>query len=169
MLWTLLPELARFVTALEQLQQELLTLLKAKRRAFDEFNAEEMVRLSDQESALTSRLQAMVGRRTELLEQARLGGLEVGSLQELSGAIGKHIGDARVRAALDTLQTRLHRSRERTAELQRESWVHWIISHRCYNHYTELLELIAHGGQQAPTYGDRNPTARGGALLDAAA
>lgn len=73
MLWTLLPELARFVTALEQLQQELLTLLQAKRRAFDEFNAEEMVRLSDQESALTSRLQALVGRRTALLEQARLG------------------------------------------------------------------------------------------------
>ena len=54
-------------------------------------------------------------------------------------------------------------------KLQQESWVHWIISHRCYNHYTELLELIAHGGHRAPTYGDRTPSAAGGALLDAAA
>lgn len=169
MLWTLLPELARFVSALEQLQKELLTLLQTKRRAFDEFNAAEMVRLSEQESVLTGRLQALVGKRAELLEKARLGGLEVGSLQELSGAIGKDVGDARVRAAVDQVQMQLRRSQERTAELQRECWVHWIISHRCYNHYTELLELIAHGGHQAPTYGDRNPTATGGALLDAAA
>lgn len=169
MLWMLLPELARFVGALEQTQQEMLTLLSAKRRAYDEFNAEEMVRLSDQEALLTDKLKGLVNRRTDLLEQARLGGLEVRSLLELSGAIGKDIGDARTRAALEMLQTRIRRSQDRTAELQRESWVHWIIANRCQQHYSVLVEMITHGGQTAPTYGDRNPASSGGALLDAAA
>ena len=76
----------------------------------------------------------------------------------------------RVRAAIESLRARILRAQQRTAELQRESWIHWIVSHRCYNHYTELLDMIAHGGALAPTYGDKpSTTTSGGALLDAAA
>lgn len=168
MLWTLLPELARFVSTLENVQQELLALLAVKRKALDAFNSDELIGLSGQESALAARLQALVSRRAELLEQARQGGFAAATLSELAGAIGKHVADARVRAALEMLQTRIVRSQERTSQLQKECWVHWIISHRCYNHYTDLLEMIAHGGRLAPTYGD-SLSATGGSLLDAAA
>jgi hypothetical protein len=166
---TLLPDLAKFVTALEETQQALLALLTEKRRALDTFDSKGLVRLSEEESVLAGRLQGLVARRGELLEQGRRAGFTGDTLLELTGAIGKHQGDARIRAALEMLQARLRRTQQRTAELQQESWVHWIISHRCYNHYTEMLELIAHGGHPAPTYGDRLPSATGGALLDAAA
>jgi hypothetical protein len=104
-----------------------------------------------------------------MLLKARDAGFVVESLRELAGAIGRTVGDARVLRAIELIKGRIMQAQQRTARLQHESWVHWIISHRCYNHFTELLELIAHGGHPAPTYGDKPTAAVGGALLDAAA
>lgn len=163
---TLLHELARFLQALEEAQEELLALFTAKRRALDQFQSEELVRLSQQEEQSAARLQGLVRARLELLNRARGAGFVVESLLELAGAIGKTVGEARVLAAIRLLTSRIIACQERTARLQHESWIHWIISHRCYNHYTELLELIAHGGHRAPTYGQQ--AAAGGALLDTA-
>lgn len=167
---TLLSELARFLTALEQVQEELLALFAEKRRALDTFQAEEIVRLAEREAEPARRLQALVSLRSDLLRRATAAGFASNSLLELSGVIGKHVGDARVRAAIESLRARILHAQQRTAELQRESWVHWIVSHRCYNHYTELREMIADGGTLAPTYGDKPSTKTGGgAFLDAAA
>jgi hypothetical protein len=103
------------------------------------------------------------------LLKARVAGFVAESLLELAGAIGRTVGDARVLRAIELIKSRIMQSQSRTARLQHESWVHWIISHRCYNHFTQLLDLIAHGGRPAPTYGDKVSAATGGALLDAAA
>src|SRR5205807_3637733 len=46
---TLLHDLARFLTALEQTQESLLTLLTAKRNALDHFLSEELIRLRSEE------------------------------------------------------------------------------------------------------------------------
>ncbi|MBI3864991.1 MAG: hypothetical protein HY290_24215 [Planctomycetia bacterium] len=165
---TLLHELTQFLTELEQTQQELLTLFAAKRRALNAFQPDELLRLSSREGELAARLKELVGKRNVLLNKARGAGFAVESLLEFTGAIGKTVGDSRVLRAIELIQGRILASQRRTAALQRESWVHWIISHRCYNHYTELLELIAHGGHPAPTYGKALATA-GGAVLDAAA
>jgi hypothetical protein len=165
---TLLRELTRFLTALEETQQELLVLFGAKRLALDQHQSEELMRLSVQEGALAARLQELVSERSKFLLKARGAGFAVESLLEFAGAVGKTVGDSRVLRAIELIELRIHEAQQRTAQLQHESWVHWIVSHRCYNHYTELLELIAHGGQRAPTYGDRHPAASGGALLDAA-
>ena len=166
---TLLHELAQFLTELEQTQQDLLTLFAAKREALDRRLSAELVRLSAREGELTARLQELVKERTHLLIKARGAGFAVDSLLELAGVIGRTVGDSRVLRAIELIENRIIQSQQRTTKLQQESWVHWIISHRCYNHYTELLELIAHGGHRAPTYGDKTPSAAGGALLDAAA
>jgi hypothetical protein len=104
-----------------------------------------------------------------LLLKARDAGFVVESLLELAGAVGRTVGDARVLRAIELIQGRIMQSQQRTTRLQHESWVHWIISHRCYNHFTELIDLIAHGGHPAPTYGEKTSAATGGALLDAAA
>lgn len=166
---TLLPDLVRFLNSLEETQQELLMVFAAKRKAIDEFQSEEMERLSRQEGELARRLQALVGQRADLLNRARRAGLPAVSLLELTGAIGKTERDARIRSVLAAVEEKIRWAQRRTAELQRESWVQWIVSHRSYNHYTELLELIAHGGQSAPTYGapTGTPMARG-VILDAA-
>lgn len=165
---TLLPDLVRFLNALQQTQQELLSVFAAKRRAINEFQSEDMEHLSHQEGALARRLQALVGQRAELLNRARRAGLPAASLLELTGAIGKTERDPRIRSVLAAVEEKIRWAQQRTAELQRESWVQWIVSHRSYNHYTELLELIAHGGQTAPTYGapSSTPMSRG-VLLDA--
>jgi hypothetical protein len=165
---TLLHELARFLTDLEEAQENLLALFTAKRKAIDTFQSEELIRLSAREQQLALRLQELVKARMVLLNKARDAGFVVESLLQLAGAIGKTVGDARVLRAIELIKLRIVHSQNRNVKLQHESWVHWIIAHRCYNHFTELLELIAHGGHPAPTYGDKSPAATGGALLDAA-
>ena len=165
---TLLHEISQFLTALEQTQKGLLELFTAKRKALNTFQSQELIRLSGTEEELAARLHEFVKKRMELLLKARDAGFVVESLQELAGAIGKTVGDARVLRAVELIQGRITRSQQWTVRLQQESWVHWIISHRCYNHATEMLDLIAHGGHPAPTYGDRAATVTGGALLDTA-
>lgn len=165
---TLLHELTQFLSVLEQTQNDLLALFAAKRQALDRFQAEELVRLSAHEGELSRRLHELVKERTNLLNKARGAGFAVESLLEFAGAIGKTVGDSRVLRAIELIKGRILESQRRTSKLQQECWVHWIISHRCYNHYTELLELIAHGGHRAPIYGD-TLAVMGGAVLDAAA
>src|SRR5262249_11517027 len=143
---TLLHDISNFLTALEQAQDALLTLFTAKRKALDTFQSEELIRLSAQEGVLAGRLQELVTERLNLLLKARDAGFAAESLLDLTGVIGKTVGEARVLRAIELLIGRIKQSQVRTARLQHESWVHWIISHRCYNHFTELLDLIAHGG-----------------------
>ena len=165
---TLLHELTQFLSALEEAQENLLHLFTAKRKALDTFQSEELIRLSAREGELAGRLQELVKERMGLLLKARDAGFVVESLRELAGAIGKTVGDARVLRAVELIEGRIMQSQRRTTRLQQENWVHWIISHRCYNHATEMLDLIAHGGHRSPTYGDRASATAGGALLDAA-
>lgn len=165
---TLLHELAQFLTELEQTQENLLALFAAKRKAINSFQSDELMLLSEHEKELAARLQEQVRARMALLVKARDAGFVVESLLQLAGAIGKTVGDARVLRAIELITVRIIESQNRTVKLQHESWVHWIIAHRCYNHFTELLELIAHGGHPAPTYGDKSGVATGGALLNAA-
>jgi hypothetical protein len=166
---TLLPDVVRFLNALEETQEALLAVFTAKRTAIDNLQPEVMERLSLQEGELARRLQTLAGQRAELLNRARRAGMPAATLLELTGAIGKTERDARIRSVLAAVEEKIRWAQRRTTELQRESWVQWIVSHRSYNHYTELLELIAHGGQAAPTYGAPTGThmARG-VILDAA-
>ena len=153
-------DIEQFLTALEQIQGELLALFVQKRKALTESKNVELVQLSATESQAAQRLQALLAKRNRLLEQARRQGFKIDSLTGLAAALagGKP----------DHLTERLEQARDAAAALRHESWVHWIISHRCYNHYSELLELIAHCGEQAPTYSDRAcTTTTGGAILDA--
>lgn len=157
---SLSAELGRFLTELEQAQGELRDLFAAKSLALQRIQGEELVRISEGELELGKRLQALLARRNRLLDAAGKQGIAATSLMTLTGAIGIEIREP--------LLQRIRLAEQRSAELRHESWIHWIISHRCYNHYTELLELIAHGGKKAPTYSQANQTTgAGGAVLDA--
>lgn len=157
---SLAAELGRFLTDLEQAQGELRDVFAAKSMALRQFQGDVLVRISEGELELGKRLQVILGRRNRLLEAAAKQGIAAPSLATLAGAIGTE--------ARDPLLKRIHAAEQQSALLRHQSWIHWIISHRCYNHYSELLELIAHGGKKAPTYSPRQQTAgAGGAVLDA--
>jgi len=89
-------------------------------------------------------------------------------LKQLSGAIAHGAADARVRAAAQAIHARCDQAEQRAWHLRREGWTQFIIAHRNFSHYTDLVELIANHGHPAPTYADKT-TAAGGAVLDAAA
>jgi FlgN protein len=167
MLSTLWLELMNFLSSLEQTQDAMIELLASKRRALDKFQPEELARLAPREEELATQLGALIAKRAEILAQARSAGISAETLKELAGAIGRHSGDARLAAAVAAANTRITRAQERTMQLRHESWIHWIISHKNYQHYSDVLEMIAHGGRASPTYGDP-PGGGGGALLDAA-
>jgi len=149
-----------FLDRLEAVQAELAALMAEKRIALTEVKGEALRRLSADEAVLTSRLQELLGKRRKILEFAQQNNLPSESLLHMVKVIGGE--------DLDNLVARIERAQVRATELRHESWVHWIISHRSYNHYTELLDLIADCGQQSPVYYDGENTSRtGGAMLDA--
>jgi hypothetical protein len=77
---TLLPDVVRFLNALEETQEALLAVFTAKRTAIDNLQPEVMERLSLQEGELARRLQTLAGQRAELLNRARGGGMPAETL-----------------------------------------------------------------------------------------
>lgn len=156
----LLNDIRRFLRALDGTQERLADVLTEKRTALVEAQADRLEALSQSEQKLVHEMQAHLRRRAGLLQRARENRLPAGSIRELAAGLRGPDGER--------LRAQLQQVRERAAELRRETWVHWIVSHRTYQHYGRMLDLIAHRGQAAPTYGgESNRDSSGGALLDA--
>lgn len=156
----LATELEQFAATVLAAQQHLLSLLQRKRIALaaSDLSAVESFQLAESQAA--ERLQALLAWRTKLLAKARESGIAAATLTELAGQIGSS------NAAWNLLET----SRRTALELQRESWVHWILTNRCAQACRDVLDRIAHGGKRAPTYDPVAPTAGvGGTLLNATA
>ena len=157
---SLLKEVKQFLSALEATQDELAELFGRKRTALTQARSDELLRLAASEASLTGRLQAALGQRQRILNDAKQQGLPSQSLSELAPAIA---GDER-----DRLRSRIERARGMSDRIRQESWIHWIIAHRTYSHYTELLNLIANCGKKAPTYSQKpSEESTGGVILDA--
>ena len=157
-----LKQIEQFLTSLEATQTELSSLLEEKRIALVDARADDLLRLSRLEADLTERLQGHLDSRRQILDQADQSGTAIGSIRQLVLTIG---GETATR-----LDPRIRQAEQLTETLRRESWIHWIISQRTYRHYCDLLELVAHCGEAAPTYSQSpgRPTT-GGAILDASA
>lgn len=156
----LTTELEQFAAAILAAQQHLLDLLRRKRNALaaSDLPAVETFQLAETQAA--ERLQALLAWRTKLLAKARESGIAVTTLTDLARRIG---GSDAVLSLLET-------SRRTALELQRESWVHWILTNRCAQSCRDVLDRIAHGGKRAPTYHPDDTTAGvGGTLLNASA
>lgn len=154
-----LDQIGQFLASLEATQTELSSLLEKKRAALVDARADELLRLSRIEADLTERLQGHLDSRRQILQQAEQSGSAAESIRQLVAESGG-----------EHLEPRLQRAERLAETLRRESWIHWIISQRTCRHYCDLLELIAHCGEAAPTYGrslSRQTT--GGAILDASA
>lgn len=157
---TLLNDLQDVLSGLERTQGEIESLLSGKTEALRQMHASELQRIAGREQELSQTLRSVLLKRSYLLQQARSAGVPAVSLMELAGVIGKE-----TRAPL---LERIRQAQDQAGRIRRQNWTHWIIAHRCYSHYTDLLELIANRGETAPTYTRGRPAAVvGGALLDA--
>ena len=156
----LLDEIRQFLHGLERAQEELSTLYAEKRTALIHGRSDDLMRIAQTESTLADTLKSLLDRRGQILDQARRSGVDADSILTLVGAAG---GDDRV-----VLEPRIQQLRRSADELRRETWIHWIIAHRAYSHYSELLELVAHSGKNSPTYDQKsNEASSGGAIFDA--
>ena len=122
---------------------------------------EQLEALGQQESELGERLEACHRRRGELLAQAARHGLPSDSISQLAQAaaaserraLGEQVGQARARTSL----------------LRHQSLANWVLAQRSLLHLSQLLEILATGGQTKPTYSkEESPHARGN-LVDHAA
>jgi hypothetical protein len=158
-----LAEMERFAASLIEAQQALLDILRRKRKALASSDLAALEALEPPESAAAQKLQTLVAWRARILDAARRAGKTFETLSDLV----QSLPDPRKNEAIAALAT----ARALAAELQQESWIHWVITNRCCNFYGEVLELIAHGGKKAPTYqsSDTDWVQRGGAVLNASA
>ncbi|MBW3541492.1 MAG: flagellar export chaperone FlgN [Planctomycetes bacterium] len=154
-------EIRRFLHDLDNIQSAFEELFGRKRELLTAAEAARLVTLADEEASLVERMQRLITRRGRLLIEARTAGSKADSLTGLAAELPE---DER-----ESLRPELSEARRRTEALRRESWLQWIVASRTFRHYSDLLELMAHGGREPATYdGDRPGAPAGGALLDAA-
>ncbi|REJ66874.1 MAG: hypothetical protein DWQ31_13150 [Planctomycetota bacterium] len=156
------PDIASLLTELSSIQTELLALLDEKRRLLIEKRADELGELETRERDLIGRLQTCHDRRGQLLAQAEEAELPCDSLRSLV-ATADQPNRGELRSQIDKVASdgRI---------LQHKSLANWVFVQRWLIHLSQLLEIIATGGQLQPTYGKGTETnASGGALVDQAA
>ena len=159
-----LGQLTGILNDLEPIQKQLLELYEQKSRALKKVDPVRIEQLTAIEEQLTNELQFILLRRQQLLQSAEQQGLPAGSMQELLPALGLGI------TVSEPIAERIEVVQQRSQKLRHESWVQWIVSQRSFQHYSQILELIAHAGQKTPTYSrGENESGSGGAIFDASA
>ena len=151
-------DIAALLTDLSATQGDLLVLLSEKRALIAEGDNVGLQALQSREEALTARLSTCHGRRQELLAQAAEEGRPADSILALTDSLPSE-GREKLRPAV-------REARSRARLLQHESLANWVLIQRSLLHLSQLIEIIATGGQRQPTYGDGAPGT--GALVDRA-
>lgn len=157
-------ELTRFTQVLEQSQQALLTVLRQRRQALRGATVLELERFNEAGRQSAQRLQLLGVWRQRLIADAQQQGESGETLVEILAHS--------VTPATEVLRGRLLMLQRRFVEVQREAWIEWVVTQRSSAYYTEVLDLIAHGGKTSPVYTDQPlipQPANGGLMLDAAA
>ena len=157
--WT--SETAQLLNDLLAVQDELLALLTKKRELLVEADSDGLAAVGHEERRLVERLQECLARREALLQEARQEGLPSGSIRALSQALPRQQREE-IRQ-----QTKLAASQARL--LKHHSLTNWVVVQRTLLHLSQLLEIIATGGQLKPTYGEGELVGPSGNLVDRAA
>jgi len=155
-------QVAGLLTELSAVQDELLELLSQKRKLLAEGDGDAMTAMQLREQQLVDRLQACHDRRGALLEAASREGFPATSIRALTAALpaARHKG----------LSLQVREASGRSRLLQHQCLTNWMLAQRSLIHLSQLLEIIATGGRQRPTYGkESSATGGSGSLLDGAA
>jgi hypothetical protein len=150
-------EFAALLDELSTVQTEMLAVLNQKRQLLASVDATGLEAVQPAEAALVQRLQACQDRRQLLLQQATSEGRPAKNLRQLA-------------QLLPNDQRRSFEPRVKTAQmqaklLQNQALTNWVIAQKTLIHLSQMLEIIATGGQVRPTYGEIGETANSGGLL----
>jgi hypothetical protein len=151
-----------FVQELKATQEELLAALRGRRSMLYSPSADAAVAIAPLDHSLLERLQDCVQRRADLLRTAAHVGWPAETLR--AAAMAQPDSEQRRR-----LQAALAQAQSLSRQLQLAGMTQWMLAQRSLAHVGQLLEILATGAPQPPTYGNGPvSTARGG-LLDQAA
>ncbi len=153
-------QIAALLADLSQVQGDLLDLLSKKRERIAARDAAALKEMEPEETRLGERLMACHRQRQQLLQAAHSQGLPGDSLQALSASLP--------RAERESLKPEIEASRRRSRLLQHQSLTNWVLVQRTLLHLSQMIEIIATGGQMKPTYGDSPANAKGGFIVDQA-
>ena len=154
-------ELASFLTELSAVQDESLEILTQKRELLVAADVDGLAEVTRREQGLIERLQGCLERRAKLLERAGQEGLPSESIRSLAAALPD--GEKK------ELTDQLNEATGRTRLLRHHSLTNWVLVQRTLIHLSQMLEIIATGGQMRPTYGKEESVDARGALVDRAA
>lgn len=152
--------LSELLSELSETQSALLDLLGRKRDLLVANDREGLASIQPEEQGLADRLSSCQQRRQRLLSQAGEQGLPRADLRALAEALPN---DAR-----RTLRPRLREAQSRGRLLQHQSLTNWVLVQRTLLHLSQMIEIVATGGQKPPTYEKSGPSASGGVLMDRA-
>ena len=179
-------ELANLLSELSVVQDDLLDVLSEKRRLMVANDGEAMLALEAREQNVATRLQQCAQRRETLLRRADQQGLPCNNIRELAAAIPADAisangegadGEGNEEQAIEAKRAALGKQAKaaalRARLLQHESLTNWVLAQRTLLHLSQILEIVATGGVEKPTYAKgQTPVATAaatGALVDRAA
>lgn len=151
-------ELAALLTELSAAQQELLATLEEKRSCMASGNLAGLLDLQTREAALAARLESCHQARLELLAKSRAEGKPHRNIGQLTATLPL--------SSRRRIRQEVQSANARSRLLQHQSLAGWVLAQRTMLHLSRLLEIIATGGQQQPTYGTDESVQARGSLLD---
>jgi hypothetical protein len=154
-------EITGLLDELGGVQDDLLATLIAKRDLMAAGDLDGLAPIQAREVELGERLAACHQRRSSLLAKASGEGLPGDSVAELAAALPA--------ARQNALPQQVRQVAERTRLLRHHSLTNWVLAQRSLLHLSQLLEILATGGQIQPTYSKEETPHSRGALVDHAA
>jgi flagellar biosynthesis/type III secretory pathway chaperone len=151
-------ELAGFLTELSAVQDESLEILTTKRDLLVAADGDGLAQLARREQALIDKLQGCLERRAKLLERAANEGLPSESIRSLAAALPDE--------EKKELSDQLNEATGRARLLRHHGLTNWVVVQRTLIHLSQMLEIIATGGQMQPTYEKKDSVEASGALVD---
>jgi flagellar FlgN protein len=153
-------DIALLLGSLSDVQRDLLSVLAEKRRVLATGDISGINAISMREAELIPRLQACQDRRQELLSRAADDGLPADSIRSLTAALPQ--------AKRGRLQAEVQQAQNRSRFLESECLTNWVLVQQMLLHLSQLVEIIATGGQRKPTYGNGSERQGSGFLVDRA-
>lgn len=151
-------DLTSLLDELSNVQSELLDVLAAKRESMASNDMQQMVELHPRAEALCDRLRSCHARREQLLDAAKGQGLPAENLGSIASTL--------TTAERGKVTRQMTAASARMRLLQHQSLANWVLAQRTILHLSQLLEIIATGGQLQPTYSRDEPSDSRGALVD---
>ena len=154
-------EVAQLLSDILAVQDDLFINLAKKREMLIASDLAGLSSMAPEEEQLVARLQECIERREQLLTRANQEGLPAKSIQTLTESLPPdRRGD---------LPDRLAQAGSRARLLQHQSFTNWLVVQRNLIHLSQMIEIIATGGQLQPTYGRGEPVNASGSIVDRAA